>query len=109
MKNFLKSVAGALLALSPLLSPATSYIYSDRNVAVVVDEGVPCTSQKVLQTIKVAGEPFSAWKWGEAKVLYQGQTIAACFSATPDGVFIVDERGQGGVIPTEAFRKLKET
>jgi hypothetical protein len=88
---------------------AASYIYSDSNVAVIVQENVPCTSKKVLQSIKIVGEPFASWQWGEASVLFEGQTIKACFSSTSDGIYIIDEQGNGGVIPSEMFRKLKET
>lgn len=102
-----KYLAAALLAVAPLLSQATDWIWSNSEIAVVVSDNRACTNQHILKALELAGAP-KEWKWGEAKIMVDGQTIQACAAVVEGKVIVIDENGQGGVLPVSGFHKLKD-
>lgn len=66
----------------------------------------PCTGRvaDIVAALKVPKELV----FQKAKVVYQGQTLEACWVTTQGQVLIIDETGDGGAIPEQLFQRLKE-
>lgn len=102
MKRLLISLALLLLCITPSHAAEISAYFDD---AVVTLTDTPCNSKAVLDSVKEEYRPkfFN----GTAQMTPADKPIALCWMLFPDDgvVLIVDEHGDYGPIPLQAFMK----
>lgn len=87
-----KQLLVILLSLSGL-SQAASMVAKGPNLEVRIFDNKPCIL--VPEDKEAKG----------AEVTWQGELLQACWKAIPGGIAIIDETGDQGVVPAEAFKK----
>lgn len=102
-----KLLIAALLCVAPLLSQATDWIWSNKDIAVVVSDNKACTNKRILKEIELLKAPPEL-VWAEAKILYEAKVIPACAAVVGPRVVFIDEEGAGGTVPQQGFHKLRD-
>lgn len=102
MKKFL---LGLLVALASLSAQA-DWAFAQGDLAVVARKDVPC-SPRLLEMVKLAGPP-PGLNWRKAEITFEGRQIEACWAPYQGAALIVDAEGDGGAIPQNLFKLLKD-
>lgn len=108
MKTAAKVMLGIVLVCQ-LLMPVTIVMAQTPDATIKLSRGsitlqqTPCTAAKVIARLNA--EFVSQFR--EAKVVWDGKPLAACWAIDPSApgfVFLIDETGDNGMIPLKAFR-----
>lgn len=83
---------------------AESFIARQGKDYVLVHKDKSCENKAILALIPKALAP----QFHAAEAVVGGQKYQACFIESPQGVILVYEDGDQGLVPYEAFTKLKE-
>lgn len=114
MKKLLSDCKIAVLGLLVALASASVFadrVYQADGLAVRLGEKA-CSDKKVLVVTKMAEDGLGIGKqnWKEATVVYMGEKFKACY-AENDGpeILMVDESGDGGLLPKALFKPGKQS
>jgi hypothetical protein len=97
-----KALLGAVFACLLVVGPASAKTLEVPGLKITLGTKA-CTNKKVTVFTDQAGVTKD---FKEATVVFEGKKIAACWAPTFDkqGVIIVDETGDGGIVPEVAFK-----
>ncbi len=101
MNTELKTIT-ALLALALPVSAAVAQgetiNFQLGDVAATLHDE-PCANEKIQQLLPPQAPQFRA-----AEVVWQGQSLAACWAVVESEIFVVDETGDSGFLSPAGFR-----
>jgi hypothetical protein len=99
-----KYLFGLLVALASLSSLAGERQFVAPGIAVTLRESAcPAEVQKLVDMYN----PPADLVWKKADVLFQDKPLVACYADYQGQVLLVDEDGDGGVIPANEFKPIK--
>jgi hypothetical protein len=91
-------VIAALLAAGPAMA---DYVLKTESGYIRLQDA-PCTHAKVLDLLR----PQFHSEFRHGYLVFKGKQLAACWIFKDGEVTIIDEEGDGGSVPVDAFKKV---
>lgn len=102
-----KTFLAVLLGFGLMGQAHSDSVFKNDVVTVVLHEEQACS--KPLTDAVAAIRGSNLFIWNKATVVFQGQKLDACFTVSDDAVIVIDETGDGGAIPKQMFKPVKNT
>lgn len=97
---------GLLMALASLTALADRSAVGD-GITITLRDKAACSPAMQKHVADMNPPPQYVWK--KAVVVANGKILDACYTESDNNVLVIDETGDGGIIPAEVFRAVKST